>query len=76
VATASSLPLNGLAPAPTQGTTPTFEALSSQRGLIADCSWTAWAHRASRRAARDAWPRPPHRPGRRRCRSRWTASNA
>ena len=41
VATASSLPLNGLAPAPTQGTTPTFEALSSQRGLIADCSWTA-----------------------------------
>jgi hypothetical protein len=41
VATASSLPLNGLPPVPTQGTTPTFEALSSQRGLVADCSWTA-----------------------------------
>jgi hypothetical protein len=41
VATASSLPLNGLAPRTYARDTPTFEALSSQRGLIADCSWTA-----------------------------------
>jgi hypothetical protein len=41
VATASSLPLNGLAPRTYARDHATFEALSSQRGLIADCSWTA-----------------------------------
>jgi hypothetical protein len=50
VATASSLPLNGLAPRTYARDHATFEALSSQRGLIADCSWTASAHRASGRA--------------------------
>jgi len=59
VATASSLPLNGLAPRTYARDHATFEALSSQRGLIADCSWTASAHRASRRAARATHDRDP-----------------
>jgi hypothetical protein len=46
VATASSLPLNGLAPRTYARDHATFEALSSQRGLIAD--WLAGRLSSSR----------------------------